>query len=231
MCNMVSSFDGAVEVDGLSGGLSGPGDKAVFSAIRAVADVIIVASGTVIAENYRKPQTPPAVQAERQARGQSALPRIAIVSGSLSIDTSHRVFDSEAPPIVITHAGSPEERRTALAEVSTVLITREAATGETGAGAASVDLHDALQQLGDRGANVALLEGGPTLNGAFADDDLIDEWCLSTAPILVGGNSGRILRSPSNSGPLPFRLHRTLHDDGFLFHRYLRDRAGGTIDE
>ncbi len=212
MCNMISSVDGAISVDGVSGALGGPGDRAIFSAIRALADVIVVASGTVIAENYRKPQTAPDIQQVRIARGQAALPRIAIVSSSLAIDPNHRVFDPDAPPIVVTHAGSPAERRVALADVAEVVI----------AGDDEVDLQLALELLGSQGANVALLEGGPTLNGAFADADLIDEWCLSSAPMIVGGTSGRAVTSSHMFEPRRYSLTRTLHEEGTLFHRYVR---------
>ncbi len=214
MSNMIASIDGSVSVDGLSGGLGGPGDKAVFTAIRAVPDIIVVASGTVVAEDYRRPQTSPEVQASRIERGQDAFPRIAIVSGSLSIDPGHRVFDPEARPLVITHAQAPPDRVSALGEVADVLVA-----GET-----EVDLNGALETLRSNGASVVLLEGGPTLNGAFVEADLIDEWCQSSAPLLVGGSAGRVVKSRNTSEARTFALARTLHDEGFLFHRYVRDR-------
>lgn len=218
MCNMISSIDGAISIDGVSASLGGPGDKAMFSAIRALADVIVVASGTVIAENYRRPQTSQRHSEMRIARGQSARPRIAIVTGSLSIDPRHRVFDPEARPLIITHNDSPRVERERLADVADVV-----AAGQT-----SVDLEDALAQLARSGVNCALLEGGPTLNGAFARADLIDEWCLSSSPLIVGGNTGRAVVSNSTFEPRRFRLERTLHDDGYLFHRYVRDRTAST---
>ena len=45
--NMVASVDGATAIDGVSGGLGGSGDTEVFRALRAIADVILVAAGTV----------------------------------------------------------------------------------------------------------------------------------------------------------------------------------------
>lgn len=214
MCNMIASADGGISVDGVSGGLGGPGDKAVFGALRAIPDVIVVASGTVIAENYRKPQTPEDVQAQRVARGQTARPRLAIVTRSLSIDPAHRVFDPEARPLIITTADADPTARAALEEVADIVV----------AGDRSVDLTDALGSLHRLGADIVLLEGGPTLNGAFVDHDLIDELCLSVSPMLLGGESPRIVARSSNTAPLPLRLDRTLHDDGALFHRYLRSR-------
>ena len=210
--NMISSIDGAVAIDGVSGGLGGAGDKAVFSALRAVADVIVVASGTAVAENYGRPQTPEHIQKSRIERGQAPLPRIAIVSSSLSIDPDHRVFDPAARPMIITHDKSPHEKREALAAVADIVI----------AGEAEVDLEAAMNDLHHNGARCALLEGGPTLNGAFAAADLIDEWSMSSAPVIVGGTEGRTVRSNHSFEPRHFRLERTLHDEGFLFHRYVR---------
>jgi riboflavin-specific deaminase-like protein len=214
MSNMISSVDGGIAIDGVSGGLGGPADKRIFSAVRAVPDVIVVASGTVIAENYRRPQTPDAIQEHRMARGQAALPRIAIVTRSLQIDPIHRVFDPEARPIVITTSDAPDDRRRALEPVADLMT----------AGTGSVDLTAALRQLRRSGANVVLLEGGPTLNGAFVDADLVDEVCLSFSPVVIGGNSPRIVNRSANTEPRRMRLDRTLHEDGFLFHRYLRER-------
>src|ERR1043165_7544267 len=67
--NMIASVDGSTAVDGLSGGLGGPADRKVFAALRSLADVVLVAAGTVRAENY----------------GPGTLP-IAVVSGSLRLD-------------------------------------------------------------------------------------------------------------------------------------------------
>ncbi len=213
LVNMIASLDGAIAIDGVSGSLGGPADKRVFSAIRSIADVILVGAGTVIAENYQRPQTSPELQEARKARGQSALPRIAIVSGSLSIPTDHRVFDAEAPPIVITHAQSPKERRVALAEVADVTVS----------GDDHVNLSEALSSLGRSGTQVVLLEGGPSLNAAMAAEDLVDEISMSVAPILVGGTGGRMLAGNHTSVPQQMRLGRVLHEDGYLFLRYLRD--------
>jgi riboflavin biosynthesis pyrimidine reductase len=56
--NMVMSAYGAGAVDGLSGGLSGPGDKRVFGILRVLADVVLVGSGTAVAESRYLSQKP-----------------------------------------------------------------------------------------------------------------------------------------------------------------------------
>ena len=214
MCNMISSADGGIAVQGTSGGLGGDGDKAVFSALRSIPDVIIVASGTVIAEDYSTPQTPEDLQADRRARGQREHPRLAIVTRSLSIDPGHQVFAADARPLIITTNNSDASARDELDEVADIIT----------AGDDDVDVLNALQQLRDGGTKTVLLEGGPTLNGAFVDADLVDELLLSVAPFLLGGESPRIINH-SNIGQLrDLRLERTLLEDGTLFHRYLRHR-------
>src|ERR1700684_426761 len=50
--NFVASLDGGATFSGKSGQLGGPGDRAVFSVLREVADVIMVSAGTVRAERY-----------------------------------------------------------------------------------------------------------------------------------------------------------------------------------
>lgn len=214
VANMISSIDGAIELDGVSGGLGGPGDKQVFRALRGIADIIVAASGTVIAENYRRAQTPDAIQQMRLARGQHPRPRIAIVSNSLSIETTHRVFDPDARPLVITAHDAPADRLERLSTVADVIT----------AGHGTVDLRDALVQLRALGAQTVLVEGGPTLNAAFAAADLLDEFCLSFSPMVAGGNGPRAVGPTDTAMAHQMELDRVLHQDSFLFHRYLRKR-------
>ncbi len=56
--NMIASLDGGATADGKSGGLGGPGDRAVFSLMRQAADVILVGAATVRIENYSGAQLP-----------------------------------------------------------------------------------------------------------------------------------------------------------------------------
>jgi diaminohydroxyphosphoribosylaminopyrimidine deaminase/5-amino-6-(5-phosphoribosylamino)uracil reductase len=52
-----------------------------------------------------------------------------------------------------------------------------------------LDLSDALKQLGNQGINTVLLEAGPGLIGAMIEANLIDEFVIYTAPILMGSNA------------------------------------------
>ncbi len=213
LVNMIASVDGATAVEGLSGGLGGESDKAVFGALRSVPDIILVAAGTADTERYGPPKPTEAVQAARRARGQSALPRLAVVSGRLSVDLGLPMFtDPGGPrPIVITSEAAATDRRDEVEAVADVLV----------AGGTSVDLAAALAQLRQQGASVVLCEGGPSLNGGLVDADLVDEWNLSLSPTIAGGASHRIVAGATPAlGHL--RLAGALEADGTVFLRYHR---------
>jgi riboflavin biosynthesis pyrimidine reductase len=93
LINMIASLDGGTAVSGRSGGLGGPADKAVFAALRRLADVVLVGAGTVRAEGYHPPKKP----------GQ----RIAVVTRSADLDWSSELFRSDSV-VVITVEGTPD---------------------------------------------------------------------------------------------------------------------------
>jgi riboflavin biosynthesis pyrimidine reductase len=194
--NMIASLDGAATVDGLSGGLGGPADHRVFAALRELADVVLVAAGTVRAERY----------------GPSKVP-LAIVTRSCALDLDAPLFAEGARAIVLTVATAPPKAVAAAREVADVLV----------AGERTVDLRVALQLLGAAGYRSVLAEGGPSLNAQLAAADLIDELCLTIAPCLVGGDSRRILAGPTVHMSR-FALHTICEDDGYLFLRLRRAR-------
>lgn len=213
MANMVTSFDGAVAIDGVSGGLGGAGDLAVFRALRSLADVIVVAAGTARAEDYRPPTVHHSLREARAERGQAPTPSLAVVTRRLQLDVASRLFDDGHRPTVITTTDADADARARLADRVELV---EHGTGE-------VDLAAALEDLGHRGARVVLLEGGPRLNGAMAERDLIDEFCVTVAPKLVGGPSGRIVTGEAAT-LRDFALERVVRAGDELFCRYLRRR-------
>lgn len=219
LVNMVASADGATAVDGRSGALGGPVDRAAFTAIRAVPDVILVAAGTARAEGYGPPRTPPALQDQRRARGQAAKPRIAIVTRRVDLDLGAELFaDPASRCLVLVPEDTAAERLAAVATVADVV-----AAGDGG-----VDLAACLGHLHDAGVRTVLAEGGPSLLGQLVAADLVDELCLTLSPALVAGGSARIVHGPDLPGGLaPLRLERVLEQDGTLLLRYVvaRDPA------
>ena len=212
--NMVCSADGAISLHGRTEGLSSEADRFVFHYLRSLADVILVGAQTVRAERYGAPRISDARQAERLDRGQAAVPRIAIVTGSLDLDWDGRLFtESSTRPILLTTTSADTA---AASKVADVII----------AGDPRVDLAVALAQLHADGVGVILCEGGPTLNGVLAADDLIDELCLTIAPALVGGDVGTgLLGHLHLPDTLPMDLVHAFEDGGDMFLRYRRGTA------
>ena len=124
--NMVASVDGATWLDGLSGGLSGDGDRRVFGVLRGLADVILAGAATVRAEGYR-PARPRPAWAELR-RGRPPTPPIAVVTRRLDLDLDGTLF-TDAPPyartIVITTEAAPEDRRREAAAKAEVIVAGE----------------------------------------------------------------------------------------------------------
>ncbi len=212
--NFVASLDGAVTVDGYSAGLSGTTDKRVFGLLRMVCDAVLVGAGTLRHEGYGPIRLDEPRRAWRRERGLPEYPTMVVVSGRLDLDPDSPVF-AEAPttPVVVTHRAAPAGRRAALDPVADVL-----AYGEH-----VVDLPAALTALHDRGLGQVLCEGGPHLLGSLTDADLVDELCLTVAPLLVGPGAGRITAGQPLSGTLRrLGLRHALRGADLLLLRYAR---------
>lgn len=214
LVNMVASIDGAIEVDGRSGGLGSPGDKAMFHALRQLPDVIVAGAGTVRAENYGPVVLDAEAQARRVARGQQPIPRLAVVSGRAHLDPQSKLFsDPTQRPIVITSSRAAKTSVDPLREVADIVI----------AGSGGVDLRDAFAQLRALNLHTLLCEGGPTLNDQLLTDDLVDEWCQTIAPILTGGDAARGAQGPKAGVTRSLRLARIIVDEDVLLLRYARE--------
>ncbi|MCA4993621.1 dihydrofolate reductase family protein [Tsukamurella tyrosinosolvens] len=173
---MISSLDGSSTAAGRSGGLGGDGDRRVFGALRAAADVVLVGAATVRDEDYGTPERP----------------ALAIVTRGTIARTDRLYPPSGAEPIVYSGHGE------------------------------SVDLRAVLGDLYARGHRRVLAEGGPGVLGALLAAGLVDELCLTVAPVLAGGDGRRIVTGPD----LPLdRWQRRLvlgDDEGYLYTRWAR---------
>ena len=209
--NMIVSVDGGTSWNGVSGALGGAADKALFGVLRSLTDMVLVASGTMRAEKYGPAILPEAIQAERVARGQRPVPPIAVVSASCDFDWDTPFFTAatERPIIMTIETADPENRKRA-AEVADVVI----------AGEKEVDLRKAVGECATRGAKNLLAEGGPTLNGELARAGLLDELCVTLAPLLASGDAKRIISGSTLDELEPLEVRSILEDDEYLFLRY-----------
>jgi riboflavin biosynthesis pyrimidine reductase len=150
--------------------------------------------------------------ARRPTRGRDAPPPIAVVTGSADLDPDSRLFtDTRVPPIVLTLAAAPAERRERLAAAGGDVVALERLTPDL-----------VLAELARRGLHRVLCEGGPRLTGELVAADAVDELCLTVAPLRVGGAADRIAVGARDTPARPLQLADVLHEDGTLLLRYRR---------
>jgi len=210
--NFVMSLDGAVTIEGRSGGLGDASDRLAMQVLRTLADVVVVGAGTVRVEGYGGLRVDEADAAWRRSHGLAEQPRVAVVSSRLRLDPGHPFFaEATSRPIVVTHAAAPADRHRALADVADVLVC-----GDT-----AVDPTLMLAALADAGLPQVLCEGGPHLFGSLIEADLVEELCLSLSPLLVAGEAGRIVRGAPEV-ERPMRLVHAIPAGDLLLLRYAR---------
>ncbi len=191
---MVTSLDGSVAVDGGSAALGNANDVAVLRTLRSIADMIVVGAGTVRDEGYGAPA--------------KAGQRIGVVTNSGSLDLGAELFTSGAGFLIAPASAAVDEDR--------VEVLR--------AGDDELDLVGALHRLHEIMPDVSYVqaEGGPGLNGALIDADLLDELDVTVSPRIVGGEGPR-LTGGATERVREYQLAQLLaDDDGFLFGRWLR---------
>src|SRR4051812_10003609 len=204
--NFIASLDGAITVDGRSGGLGSPGDLRVFQVLRALADVVLVGHGTAAAEGYRAVAADSPVGRLRSGLGRPATMPVAVVSNRASLDpASSLVTDAGSPTILITCASSDVGRREALAAADVVVLV---------CGDDEVDLPLALDRLAALGHEHVLCEGGPTLFRDALSAGVVDELDLTIAPALVGEEHRLV---SGLGGVVRLDLQQALEEDGVLF--------------
>lgn len=215
--NFVSSADGAATVGDLSEGLSHPADKRVFLLGRELCDVVLVGAGTVRAEDYRGARASADRRARRARRGLSPVPPIAVVTGRCAIDPRAGLLtDTEVAPILLTTEAAPAEQRARLADAGAEVVVL---------GERTVSPKAALAELGVRGLLRVNCEGGPHLFAELVAADLVDQLCLTVAPLLAGAGAPRIVAGAADGPARKLQLASLLHEDGFSMFRYRRTAA------
>jgi len=211
---MVTSLDGAVSVEGRSGGLGGPADLLALSRLRGSNDVSIVGAGTVREERYGPLTGGAARRADRERRGLAPSPRLAIITSSGRLDPELPVFGDPAErPMVLVSGSAEPDALTTLAGVAEVHVIDEA----------SISPHTIVERMVSLGFRRILCEGGPRLNQAMLASDLIDEAFLTLAPTAVGGPASRIVHGDTEVRR-DLDLISVLEHGGDLLLRYRHPR-------
>lgn len=205
--NFVATIDGRTQdPSGVSGSLGGEPDHRVFTILRSLADVVLVGAGTARVEGYG-PIRPDDLDA---TVAQARVPRLALVSGRLDVPDALRV-----PGVLVVTTTSADQQRVEDLRAAGVEVLRH--------GDDAVDWPAVLADLADRGLGRILCEGGPGLHGTLLEQDLVDELCLTVAPVLTTGTGLGITASDQ---PLQrdFELGHAVAEDGVLLTRWVRRR-------
>ncbi|MFJ9902355.1 pyrimidine reductase family protein [Streptomyces sp. NPDC101152] len=213
--NMVSTLDGAAQHDGRSQPISNATDMRIFGTLRALADVVVVGAETVRQEGYRPARVRAEFEPVREAAGQAPVPAIAVVTAGLDLDFSLPLFTSPVvPTLILTGAAAAPDRVLAAEKAGARVVIAGDGVG--------VEPARAVRALGELGHTRLLTEGGPRLLGQLVAAGVLDELCLTVAPMLTAGDAQRIAGGPSVAVPHRFALVSLLEEEGFLFSRYQR---------
>jgi riboflavin biosynthesis pyrimidine reductase len=208
--NMVASLDGRIAVDGRSAPLSSPADRALFHELRAQADAVMAGARTMRLERYGPIIAKAATRERRLREGLAEQPLAVIASRSLELDPQLPLLADPNSRVVILTNSQHDVPGPCAARLDYVR---------------APTLRAGLAQLAERhGVATLVCEGGPTLNGSLAAEELIDELFLAQAPLLVGEAPGgsSLVRGHALSEPEPFELRMLLECDGQLYGRYVR---------
>jgi riboflavin biosynthesis pyrimidine reductase len=207
---MVMSADGSVTDDQWwTDSLGGVPDLQVFRALRALADGILVGANTVRTGRVGPHRLSPELRQRRATLGKPDPAPIIVVSRTLRLDWSHRLFTQAHPAsrtiVVTTEAAAPA------APPEIRLVT---------AGATEVDLAAAVHRLREEyGVHHLLCEGGPEVTTQLVGRGIADELCLTLAPTLVGGrHHTNLLRDLDKR--VDVALSALYEEEGVIFLRY-----------
>ncbi|HEY9312354.1 dihydrofolate reductase family protein [Williamsia sp.] len=210
--NMVGSIDGAATVNSLSGGLGGDGDHQLFAVLRGLADVVVVGARTAIAEGYGPVRPHPDLADRRAALGQSPTATLALVSNSLQIPAGNPLI-ADVGTEILTCRDAPADARARLLDAGATLVD---------CGTGSVDLAMVGAHLAGTGRSRVLCEGGPSLLGTLLERDLLDELCVTVAPMLTAGDAKHLTAGATAVRRLR-RAHVLADDQDYLYVRWVRD--------
>ncbi|MGW2300423.1 bifunctional diaminohydroxyphosphoribosylaminopyrimidine deaminase/5-amino-6-(5-phosphoribosylamino)uracil reductase RibD [Streptomyces sp. NPDC001809] len=161
-----ATLDGRIAAaDGTSRWITSAESRADVHRLRAEADAVVVGSGTARADDPHL--------AVRGVEGAVQPLRVVVDTEGTAVKPGARILDDAAPTLIAV----AEDAATSLDETAVVRLPR------ADRGLSVPALLDALHA---RGVRSVLLEGGPTLAGAFVAAGAVDQVVGYLAPVLLG---------------------------------------------
>jgi 5-amino-6-(5-phosphoribosylamino)uracil reductase len=172
-----------VSIDGYIGSaasrllLSNDADFDRVDAVRASCDAILVGAQTVRVDNPRLLVRSQSRRDERAARGLPVSPMKVTVTRRAQLDARADFFRAgDAEKLVYCASPGVEDARERLGPLATIV----------DGGGESVKMRRLSTDLGDRGVERLMVEGGAMVHTQFLTENIVDELQLTVAPIFVG---------------------------------------------
>jgi 5-amino-6-(5-phosphoribosylamino)uracil reductase len=173
----------ALSIDGYLGSatsrrleLSNDADFDRVDGVRASCDAILVGAATVRNDNPRLLVRSPARREARTTRGLAPSPMKVTLTERLELDPCADFFTAgEAEKLVYCASPRVTDARSRLGRVATVVD-----------GGRRVRMRNLCEDLGARGVERLMVEGGGKVHTQFLTDNLVDELQLVVAPFFVG---------------------------------------------
>ena len=215
--NMVMSADGRTVVDGTERGLGSKLDQRLMRELRVHFDVVMNGGATFRASGTSARLNDPKLEQWRVERGMTSSPIAAVLTRSGDLPAERRFFtdDDFEAVIYLSNAAPDAVRRELESRGRPVLVVPEEREAVT-----------ALEHMKrELGATRVLVEGGATLNGDLISRGLVDEYFLTLAPRITGGETAHpAVRWPGEPSAAGIRQLSLVHarpaQTGELFLRY-----------
>ncbi len=207
LANMIATADGRAAVDGRTDGLGAAADLEQLLELRALADAVLIGTGTVRAEGYDRLVRSAERRERRLAAGLAEDPVAVLLSRRFDVPWDAGLFQAPEQPVLV-YTGKDATAPDVPAPVEVVRLADPTPAA-------------ALHDLRGRGVRALLCEGGPSLLRALVAAGLLDELFLTVAPLLTGDpQEPQILAGDRLPEPAALELRWVVRAGDELFLRY-----------
>jgi riboflavin biosynthesis pyrimidine reductase len=207
--NMVTSIDGRAQLHGSAEGLGSRADRRLMRLYRAAFDAVGSGAGTLRATGVWL-RVGDDLEERRRAEGRTPNPTGVVIAGEAPLPTDGRWFQGDEPRLLFVGRDNP-------------LRDAPAGTELVRADQPRPDPAWVLGVLHGRGIGSFLLEGGPTVNAGFLEQNLIDEIYWTVGPHVLASDALPMIAPVPDAdevGLRPAELVSVLRHDHELFLRY-----------